>query len=371
MSLNLHFPESGWEPIAQNWSAWWAGELERALVVLECIEPKDEATSHYASTFLGNYAPEIPADELLDLFIPRLQATYYLGDAFPRFWPNFGPGIVAAFAGAGLNAAKDTTWFSPAGVEEISKLHVALLDDNPWWRRVKTVSLAAVKRWGNQLSIGFTDLGGNLDILAHLRGTQQLLLDLVDFPGEIDRLVQETNQLWLQCYEAFYALTSLGCGITCWGPCWSPRRGYLLQSDFSYMISPLMFERYVLPDLAACCEALDYAFYHLDGKGQLPHLDMLLALEGLRGIQWVPGDGQPQAEHTMPLLKRIRQSDKLCQVYVSAQGALSILHELGGKGLALVINETLTPEQGRALVNEIRLIEKEHLRRRFHVTRLS
>ena len=119
-----------------------------------------------------------------------------------------------------------------------------------------------------------------------------------------------------------------------------------------------MFERFVLPDLSACCETLDYAFYHLDGKGQLPHLDMLLAMEHLRGIQWVPGDGQPQAEHWLPLLNRIRQSGKLCQVYVSAQGALTILRELGGKGLALVINEVLTPEQGQALLDEITQIGK-------------
>ncbi len=107
--LNLHFPEKGWEATRQNWSAWWAGELERALVVLECVEPQDEITPHYASTFLGNYALEVPADELLDLFVPRLEATHYLGDAFPRFWPNFGPGIVAAFAGASLQATQDTT----------------------------------------------------------------------------------------------------------------------------------------------------------------------------------------------------------------------------------------------------------------------
>jgi hypothetical protein len=80
---------------------------------------------------------------------------------------------------------------------------------------------------------------------------------------------------------------------------------------------------------------------------------MLLSLEGLRGIQWVPGDGQPQAEHWLPLLKRIRQSGKLCQVYVSAQAALTILRELGGKGILLVINEALTPEKGQALLDEI------------------
>ena len=95
----------------------------------------------------------------------------------------------------------------------------------------------------------------------------------------------------------------------------------MLQSDFSYMISPRMFERLILPDLTACCDALDYAFYHLDGKGEIKHLDMLLSIERLRGIQWIPGDGAPPPEEWMPLLKRIRDGGKLCQVYVTPEGA--------------------------------------------------
>jgi hypothetical protein len=358
MNLNIHFPDQGWETIAQNWSAWWAGELERAIIVLECIEPKDRGTPHYASTFLGNFGIEEPADKLLDQFVPRLQATHYLGDAYPRFWPNFGPGIVAAFAGARLYAVENTTWFSPGEVVDISKLHISMQPDNPWWKQVIGVTQAAVERWGEQLSIGFTDLGGNLDILAHLRGTQQLLFELLDCPDEVVRLVGEINQLWQQCYEEIFLITRLGRGISCWGPCWSPTKGYMLQSDFAYMISPQMFERYATPDLSAICESMDYAFYHLDGKGQLPHLDTLLAMERLRGIQWVPGDGQPQAENWLPLIKRILDNGKLCQVSVSGQGALTILRELGGKGLALVIEEAFTPEQGKMLLDEINLTER-------------
>jgi hypothetical protein len=358
MPLNLHFPDDGWERIRQDWCAWWAGELPRSLIVLECIEPKDAVTLHYASTFLGNYGWEADASELLDLFISRLEATHYLGDAFPRFWPNYGPGVVAAFTGAGLQATQDTTWFSPTEVESIGKLHILPSADGPWWQQVKTVTQAAVERWGNQLSIGFTDLGGNLDVLAHLRGSQRLLLDLSDDPQEVDRLIWKTHHLWMQCYRALLSLTRNSQGITCWGPCWSPASGYLLQSDFSYMISPHMFERFVLPDLSACCEDLDYPFYHSDGKGQLAHLDILLSLVKLRGIQWVPGDGQPQAEHWLPLIARIRKSGKLCQVYVSAEGALDILRELGGKGLLLVINETLAPQDGQALLDAIQILEK-------------
>ena len=109
----------------------------------------------------------------------------------------------------------------------------------------------------------------------------------------------------------------------------------MLQCDFSYMISPAMFERFVVPDLEACCGYLTHGFYHLDGKGEIPHLDLLLDIQRLRGIQWIPGDGQPTPEHWLPLLKRIRDGGKLCQVFVSPEGARRIVRELGGKGFSV------------------------------------
>jgi 5-methyltetrahydrofolate--homocysteine methyltransferase len=115
----------------------------------------------------------------------------------------------------------------------------------------------------------------------------------------------------------------------------------MLQSDFAYMISPAMFERYVLPDLDACCRELDHAFYHLDGIGQIRHLDLLLSLERLQGIQWIPGDGQPSPEEWLPLLQRIRAADKLCQLYVSPEGARRIVRELGGRGFAFYIDQPM------------------------------
>jgi 5-methyltetrahydrofolate--homocysteine methyltransferase len=133
----------------------------------------------------------------------------------------------------------------------------------------------------------------------------------------------------------------------------------MLQSDFSFMISPKMFERFVLPDLEAGCAAMDYAFYHLDGKGQLVHIEALLSIPRLRGIQWVPGYGRPLCEEWLPLLKKIRAAGKLCQVTVSPKGALTIIRELGGKGFVLVIDEPqLTPAEGRAFLEELESIVK-------------
>jgi len=350
MTVNIRFTESDWERIARDWNAWWAGELERPLVVLETVDPVEADWSQ-----LTKYGLDTPVDAILDNWERILEAAYWLGDAFPKWWVNYGPGTMAAFLGSGISWRPDTTWFSPLeGIDSLADIHLRYDPDNPWWRRVLEVTQRAVERWGDQVLVGITDIGGNLDILASLRTSEKLLFDLTDTPEEVDRLVSEITPLWLRYYDELYAITSAaGRGNACWGPCWSPGKGYMLQSDFSYMISPRMFKRFVLPDLTACCDYLDYGFYHLDGKGELPHLDHLLSIERLRGIQWQPGDGQPLADGWLPLLKRIRDGGKLCQVYVDRQGAFTIQKELGGKGFLMHIVEMLTPEEGESFLKEL------------------
>lgn len=341
MSIKLHFTEDDWARIARDWDAWWAGELTRPMVILVREPLPADPAYLYPSRFVSYYGLETPVETLLDGYQAQLEATRWYGDAWPKWWPNCGPGIIAAFLGAAVNACCDTTWFEPARETPIGDLHLELDEDNPWWLRVQELTRRAVERWAGEVSVGFTDLGGNLDILASLRTTSGLLFDLYDAPEEVARASAEVTRLWLRYYDRLAAIIQRGGrGTTPWAPIWSPRRCYMLQSDFAYMISPRMFERYVLPDLAACCDALDDGFYHLDGKGQIPHLEMLLALKRLRGIQWIPGDGAPPPEEWLPLLKRIRDAGKLCQLYVTLEGALKIAHALGGKGFAFFIQES-------------------------------
>jgi 5-methyltetrahydrofolate--homocysteine methyltransferase len=95
-----------------------------------------------------------------------------------------------------------------------------------------------------------TDLGGNLDILASLRSSEKLLLDVVDSPEEVLRISSEITHLWMRYFEELFELTNgKETGCSGWSPLWAPGKLYMLQSDFSYMISPRMFKRYVMPDL--------------------------------------------------------------------------------------------------------------------------
>jgi hypothetical protein len=71
------------------------------------------------------------------------------------------------------------------------------------------------------------------------------------------------------------------------------------------MISPAMFDEFVRPELKASADRLGNAFYHLDGQGQLAHLDSLLEIDSIRGIQWVPGAGSPDILHWPEVYRKI------------------------------------------------------------------
>ena len=354
MPIDLRFTPADWERIERDWGAWWAGEMDRPMVVITGQEVPPGKRLPEAPGFVSILPLDEPPDAVIDRYQAHLEAQTFYGDAFPYWWVNFGPGIAAGFLGARVNPEWDTTWFEPEFLGDIRDLHLRYDPDNIWWQRIQALTRCAAERWAGQVTVSFTDLGGNLDILASLRTTQQLLLDLYDAPEEVERLAGEITRLWLRYYDEQYAIIGpLGRGTAAWTPLWAPGRSYMLQSDFSYMLSPAMFERFILPDLVACCDAMDYAFYHLDGKGEIPHLDMLLSLKRLRGIQWISGDGAPPPEEWLPLLKRIRDGGKLCQVFVTPEGALEIARNLGGRGFAFVVNGTYLREDAEDLVRAL------------------
>ncbi|MEE4195161.1 MAG: hypothetical protein V2J07_08185 [Anaerolineae bacterium] len=372
MSLNSHFTQQDWERIEQDWSAWWAGELDRPMVMAygtdfsgklrigsSFLAQKLGIRDHTLLDLLNRKIPSLfqpgdPVDRIIDGYTQLQSCIRCYGDAWPRWWVDFGPGIAAGFLGSNVGADENTVWFDSDEPVDLDTWQGSYDTDNQWYRFARDITQEAVNRWGDQAQVGVTDLGGNLDILASLRGTQQLLVDCIENPQGVMRCVNQITELWLRYYRDFVSITDqAGRGSTCWAHLWSPGHYYMLQCDFSYMISPRMFEKYVMPDLAACCDALDHGFYHLDGKGEIPHLKHLLSLDRLRGIQWVPGDGAPPQEEWLDLLKRIRDAGKLCQLYVTAEGALKITKALGGKGFAFCINDPMDKADVEAFLKEI------------------
>ena len=350
------FSETHWKKVEVDWTKWWNGELERPLISIESVPEDSTVTLSNLYPQLGKFGFEENIQEILNDIEKKLMVIDYLGDAFPRWWPNFGPGSLAAVLGSELEFVNNTTWFHSLINTNLGEINAKIDRNSPWWKRHQEFIEATAARWQDQLVIGNTDIGGNLDILASLRGSNLLLTDLIDQPDVVFNLLKGITDSWVDMFFSIEEkLSQNKLGRSYWAPIWAPGSTAMLQCDFSTMISAKMFGKFVMPDLFHCCEQIDYPFYHLDGRGAIRHLDSLLSIEKLKGIQWIPGAGEPPAEEWIPLLKRIREAGKLCQVFVSAQGAAKICQEIGGKGFLFCIGDARlpTPEEGYLCIEEI------------------
>jgi 5-methyltetrahydrofolate--homocysteine methyltransferase len=360
--VSIHFNDERWEKVRRDARLWWEGKLNRPLLCFtQSGQPADRPpAAHPFRHFTAHYDGSVSAEEIVDAWDYALATRRYFGDGFPIAWPNFGPGAAAAFLGAETHVDRNTVWFHPRERVPVSELRLSIDFEHPWVRRIADIYQAAMARWGGQVLLGMTDLGGAVDILATFRPSEDLLFDLYDDPEAVKQRTWEIHEQWWAAFDHFSSLLGpANPGCSGWSTFYSEDTHYMLQCDFCYMIGPEMFDEFVKPELAASCRRLKNAFYHLDGPGQLPHLDSLLAIPELKGIQWVPGDGQPDVAHWPEVYRKIRAAGKLIQVFSGQyRGGLEIIDVLAdqlGSAEGIVVVGGVAPgqeEQAQALLRK-------------------
>ena len=340
----MEFKED-WETAKKRFEAWWAGEvIDR--VAIQVTAPRE-----------GAIRKEIPPPPLLEArwtdveYVlacaeERFRTTYFGGEAFPCFWPNLGPDVFAAYLGCPIKFAEGTTWAMPIISDWETAPPLRLNRESRWWRLTLELTEAAVQASQGRYFVGLTDLHGGMDALAALRGQQALCLDVVDHPQHVEKAMALLTPLWFDVYEALYAVARRAIpGSSTWLGIWSPGRMYPVSCDFAGLVSPQVFERFILPDIEAQVNWLDHSIYHLDGPCALQDLDMLLELPRLNGIQWVPGAGSGSMLQWVPLLRRIQQAGKIVHFSVSFEEVEPLLSELSPNGLML---STSSPSESAA-----------------------
>jgi hypothetical protein len=143
---------------------------------------------------------------------------------------------------------------------------------------------------------------------------------------------------------------------------WSERPAIDLQSDFSCMMSAEMFDEYLLPFIAEQTEMVERTIYHLDGPGAIQHLDSLLALPDLDGIQWVPGAAGAPATAWIDLLKHVQDAGKLVYAYCDVSHVQHLLAELRPEGLMLIVEGCERESDAGALLENVERWTREKVR---------
>ncbi len=352
--MSLYYKED-WYIWKDKFKAWWEGELKEPLI--QIIYPRYGGELPYWDSWsLVKHYERV--EVAVKSFEEWCSKVCFGGAAYPNLWINFGPGILGAFLGAKLIFTGDTVWFKPPNnvtLEDIRE--VKLSPKNKWFVIVKEVTKKVSELASGKFIVGITDIGGVLDVIASLRGTNNLIRDMYTSPNLLEEVIQHILDIWHECYEIFYNLINQE-GTSAWMGLWCHKKWYPVQCDIAYMFSPKLFDKFVLPHIKEHCERLDYVIYHLDGPGQLIHVDKLLKIDNLDGIQWVPGAAMVEkgydcgSDRWFPLYRKIQKHGKRLVIGVPFEKVRYVLKNLSHDGL-LIQTSCTSKREAEELLREV------------------
>ena len=237
---------------------------------------------------------------IVDRYRYFCQTHAFLGESFPNLNIDFGPGSLASYLGSEIGFKEDTVWFNKCldGWDGVPKL--TFDPENKWFKKHLQFAKDCQALAGDDFYVDMPDLMENIDVLASLRGAQDILFDLLDEPEMIGERIQEVTDIYYEYYDRFYDVIKDEEGGNAYTvfQIWGPGRTVKLQCDFSAMMSPEDFRKYIQPSLRSQSENVDHVLYHLDGPAAIKHMDALMEIEGIDALQWTSGDAGPDG--TLP-----------------------------------------------------------------------
>lgn len=318
---------------ARRWEAFYEGEIIDRPVA--CIySPRKGFENHkryyplYKDLVLGD------VDMMLDKVIATAEATFYGGESVPSLCPSMGPDEMAVFCGGKLSWPTDetnTNWSYPA-VDRLEDVFDLAIDEENWlWKRLKYVYRRSWERCQGKVLLSTIDLHSNMDLLSAVRGPQTFCMDLLDDPELVDRAMMWARSIFPKVWnmtreeghfdEAGYFQTI-----------YSVKGAATLQCDFSVMISPSMFDRWVLPAVEEEAAIVGHAMYHWDGYEALKHFESVMGSQALQTISFIPGAGtgaHGKGEHIdfLEPLKEMQKHGKSLHIWAWDFEQLKLLHK--------------------------------------------
>ncbi len=309
-------------------------------------KPVQEAASTGFGT--GSVIPgaPVPANNQQKWFDPVWRANYldwYVGhsclkaDMLPVANTQLGPGSMSAILGAQFEAGEDTIWIHP---------DPAYTDDfqfnpnHPNFQLHKDLLRACKQKAQGHYYVGMPDLMEGIDVLAGMKGTDKVMMDILEQPEVLEQQMQRINDAYFQVFDALYDIIKEENGemAFCYFSSWAPGKMTKLQCDLSTMLSVEDYRRFVQPFIREQCERIPYTLYHLDGVGALHHLPALLEIKELKAIQWTPGVGEPQggSPKWYDLYRKILAGGKSVMIsWVTLPELRPLLEAIGTEGVHL------------------------------------
>ncbi|NSW89675.1 MAG: hypothetical protein HPY74_03150 [Firmicutes bacterium] len=317
--------------VSKRWDAFFNGDIiDRPIVSV--IAPKNGHKIEKTAKQLWMLEERIfgDMDRAIDEVLEAAKSTYYGGEALPSINITFGPDTIAALCGAELEInpdSADTIWAKPFVEDWKKSLPIKLNKECYIWKRLMKFYEKAFEKLGGKMLLTTLDLHTNMDLLAAIRGPQALCMDLLDCPELIDDAMKDAKNIFRELWDVMREAGRMDEYGYVRHDVYSFDGAAILQCDFSIMISPEMFNRWVMPALEEEAEVVKHAMYHWDGLGAIAaHKNSVLNSKGLYIIQVVPGAGNGELIEYLDLLKEIQAVGKAVEVRGSID-QIKIMHK--------------------------------------------
>ena len=320
------------EKTLERFEAWWLCELiDRPVVTMNLRQATNPMPSSHHACDRDRW---LDIDYSLAVLDARFTEKDFLADTLPVAMPTLGPEVCAALYGAELEFAATTTYAKPIASNCGDLLSLEPDFNNFYWRHLRRQTESMIEHGQGKWITGLPDLHFSGDLLAALRDPQDLLLEMAEDLNTVVDAIQHFEAHVPAIYDDMHQLIErAGLPTLTWMPCAHWGRALVSQCDLICMISPKMFQKTILPALTNEITQMERTIFHLDGPQALIHLDALLDIKELNGIQWVYGAGNGPAAKWIEVYKRIQAAGKCVQLNcVSIPDALALMEHLQPEG---------------------------------------
>lgn len=341
-----------WEEAKSRLTALWQGErLDRPCISVCAPQPAEHPTP----------VPQ-PADDEMRWLDPAyrvalarrtLETTWWGGESVPSVL-QMANWVVCLGGTPRFDPA--TIWFDTRPVDFGKPSPFRHDPDSPWMVKYRRLFMALCKEAGrDRFLIGKPGGLPANDLLSMLMGTEEFLYALMDHPDWMAEAIltgardQQAARQGLQAqmraagHEFWY-------GIGGWMPFWAPEPFNVTQSDVSCMLSPELFDRFVVPELDVYGQEHGALWYHLDGGDAKQHLPRLLSLPYLRVLQYVPAPCEPpNGPGHLEMYRQVQAAGKIVHIDLPWQHVEPLVRELD-PALLMLQTYCASPAEGERLL---------------------
>ena len=284
--------------------------------------------------------------------LAQIGSTCWGGEAVPSYllmcgWVNC--------LGGTPRFADETIWFDPMEFDFGAPPAFRFDPLNPWARRFEKAHLALAAAAGmDDFLIGQPCILPACDVLSMLMRTHNFLVALVDHPAWMrDAIVQGARVQVEACRRyrgAIEGRHEFPYGIAGWMPFWAPQPFTATQADVSCMLSPAMYEQFILPELDLYAKESGAIWYHLDGGDAKQHLPRLLSLPYLRVLQYTPAPCEPpNGPAHLAFYRTVQAAGKIVHVQLPRENVEPLVKGLD-PGLLMLSTSCESIEEGKELL---------------------